>query len=848
MFSKKQQAPFKVHLSMIILQIFHFIRQLISYYYRKDQFVIFLMSNCLFQMASEVLLINKMKFGQKNVQFVFILINVVLFQVESIKYGFENVECNSLFIIIIFLLKDCQHQHTNTEKKIQQAMKIGLLLVIFFSFTHFKLDIEDNRTIFYYFRIFNQKLNVALSIYLLSEENEKQDQEKKMHCLSIIDEKVIPMQQKVLEQRECRKKGTKRYSFQELSELITERKLTYQKYQSTFSIDENILLEFLSEAVIIIKFEKNEDSIYKPRVDYQNSISKVMFQKSNSDLITFFEKISSEILSDDSPVNPRSSLLSFQSLAQQQYKNMKRSNKFNPQQFIVTELKPNIKCGDQSLSPRLRSLTIQLNTVQKCMYYVFNTKRQRFEVNGKAEALIIETNFEIDGQKKTVEIIITIGGEDQILMIARDVMHRKNIKELLEINQSKSKILSFVSHEFRSPLNVMINVLQNMKQDNSISDSVLQNLTIVLENSFYMLNLSNDLLDLAQIKNETFSLNLKTMDIIQLGEECIKMFQLQARQKNILLFIKTNIKPLYLYTDRNRLKQIIINLLANAMKFTSKGNIIIKIQQKGLLVDIGVEDTGLGISQQDQSKLFKAFGKLKDREHQKLNEQGVGLGLVISHKIAQQLSFDGQGLQVISKDATQEDHGSYFYLTLKIKYFHTKTNLYQLQQVQINDKESLIQDTQIEFQQIRLTINKDAHSFADAEKFSVKSTCKHILIVDDNIFNQDVLEMLIKQFTNTQIDKSNSGLEAIESVKSKKCNESCIGYQAIFMDMEMPGLNGMQASAQILKIDPKIKIFIVSGYDKSQFDGEVNTIRIKDYIVKPIHKDVIQKIILENYL
>ncbi|CAD8187020.1 unnamed protein product [Paramecium pentaurelia] len=846
MFLKKQSAPFKVQLSMIILLIFHFIRQLISYNYQRDQFIIFMMSNCLFQIALEVLLLNKMKFCQKNVQFVLILINIILFQIESIKYDFENVDSTSFFIIIIFLLDDCQNQ--NTRKTIGQIMKKGLLLIIFLSFPYFKQDQEDNRIVCYYFRIFNQKLNVALSIYLLSEKKGHKIKEQKLNCLSIIDEKIIQKQLEIQQQKEGQNKIIKRYSFQELSEMITERKLTLQKHQSSFQIDQNILLDCLSEAVIIIKFEKQEDSNYKPRVDYQNQISKVMFQKNNQDLMLFFEKISSEVLSDESPINPRSSLLSFQSLAQQQLKNMKRSNKFKPQQYFVTEMKQNTKSGEQSLSPRLRSLTIQLNTVYKCLFYVFNTKKIRFEINGKMDALIIETNFEIDNIKKTVEIIITMGGEDQILMIARDVMHRKNIKELFEINQSKSKILSFVSHEFRSPLNVMINVLQNIKQDKSISDSLLQNLTILLENSFYMLNLSNDLLDLAQIKNETFSLNQKTIDIIQLGEECLKMFQLQAEQKKLQLAIKTNIKPLYIYTDRNRLKQIIINLIANAMKFTLKGNITIKIQQKGLLVDIGVEDTGLGISEQDQSKLFKAFGKLKDGEHQKLNEQGVGLGLVISNKIAQQLSFDNQGLQVISKDVTQQDHGSYFYFTLKLKYFHTKANLQQLQQVQINDKESPLSDQQTQFQQFRITINKDSQSFSEVEKYLVKSICKHILIVDDNVFNQAILEMHIKQFTNSQIDKNSSGIEAIESVKSKKCNQNCLGYQAIFMDMEMPGLNGIQASTQILQIDQNIKIFIVSGYDKSQFNEEVNTIGIKDYIVKPICKEVIQKIILENHL
>ncbi|CAD8181392.1 unnamed protein product [Paramecium pentaurelia] len=808
-----------------------------------------MMSIFLLQIALELFFINNRTICQRTLQFVFIFINVILFQIESIKYGFDNVDCNYSYIIIIYLQNNSKSYETN--KASWKVIYKFLLLTIFLSFSYSNDYVRSQRNIDYYCRIINQKLNMAIVIFFLSEIIGHNIQEQKLNILSIVEEKIISKQQYQNQKlKECIKQDTKRSSFQDLSEIITERKQTFQKYQLNQQIDQNLLLDILSEAIIIIKFEKSEEPHnYKPRVDFQNQISRAMFQKTNQDLLQFFEKISSEVLCDDSPVNPRSSLLSFQSFAQQQYKNMKRSSKFNPQQYFITEIKQDQKSGGlPSVSPRLRSLTTQLNNVYKCLLYVFNTKKVRFEINGKVEALIIETNYEIDNIKKTVEMLITIGGDDLLLVIARDVVHRKNIKELFEINQSKSKILSFVSHEFRSPLNVMINVLQNIMEDNSINNSLQQPLKIVLENSFYMLNLSNDLLDLAQIKNDTFSLNLKTIDIIQLGEECIKMFQLQAEQKNIKLSIKTNIKPLYIYTDKNRLKQIIINLLANAMKFTQKGCISIKITQKGLLVEVGVEDTGIGISQQDQSKLFKAFGKIKEGEHQKLNEQGVGLGLVISNKIAQQLSSDGLGLNVISKDATQLDHGSYFYLILKIKQFHAKINLSQLQKVQVQEKESPQQDKNIQLSQFRMTFNNDQNSFADEQQMMDKIKCQHILIVDDNIFNQNILEMQIKQFTKTQIDKNNSGMEAIESVRSKKCNQNCQGYKAIFMDMEMPGLDGVQTSAQILQINRKIKIFIVSGYEKSQFNKESQNIGIQDFILKPISKDVIQKIILENDL
>ncbi|CAK89786.1 unnamed protein product (macronuclear) [Paramecium tetraurelia] len=804
-----------------------------------------MMSNFLFQIALELIFINNETVNQRALQFVLILINVILFQVESIKYGIDNVDSNYSYIIIMYLLNNYQNQEI--RKAFWQVIYKFLLLILFLSFYYSKEESKEQRSIDYYCKIVNQKLNMAIVIFLLQE---IKGQEQKQNILSTIDEKIMSKYNQNTKKKECVKQDTKRSSFQDLSEILTDRKQTIQKYQLYQQLDQTLLLDILTEAVIIIKFEKSEEPhIYKPRIDYQNQISKAMFQKNNSDLLQFFEKTTSEVLSDDSPVNPRNSLLSFQSFAQQQYKNMKRSSKFNPQQYFVAENKQDQKsAGLHSVSPRLRSLTTQLNTIYKSLLYVYNTKKVRFEINGKVEALIIETNFEIDNTKKTVEMLVTIGGDDLLLVIARDVVHRKNIKELFEINQSKSKILSFVSHEFRSPLNVMINVLQNMMEDKSLKNSLLQPLKIVLENSYYMLNLSNDLLDLAQIKNETFSLNLKTIDIIQLGEECIKMFQLQAEQKNIKLNVITNIKPLYIYTDKSRLKQIIINLLANAMKFTQKGSISIKIKQRGFLVDVGVEDTGIGISQQNQNKLFKAFVKIKDSENQKLNEQGVGLGLVISNKIAQQLSSDGQGLRVISRDTTHLDHGSFFYLILKIKQFHAKITSSKLQQVDIEEIESPFSDKHIKLSQFRMTFNNGQHSFADDQRMIEKANCQHILIVDDNVFNQNILEMQIQQFTKAKIDKNNSGIEAIESVKSKKCNQNCQGYNAIFMDMEMPGLDGFQASTQILQFNGKIKIFIVSGYEKSQFDEESKKIGIQEFIVKPISKDIIQRIILENHL
>ncbi|CAK86681.1 unnamed protein product (macronuclear) [Paramecium tetraurelia] len=616
------------------------------------------------------------------------------------------------------------------------------------------------------------------------------------------------------------------------------------------NVDFNLILEALQEGVILVHFEKSDDPAYPNlKVEYQNQMSKKMFQKTNRELLLLFEKMPSEVLQDESPMLARSSLVLLQSFASQQYKNInKKTSVLNAVYSLSSESKKDCKVNGMSTqSPGYGSITSQLNTVLKCLLYVFTTKKLRFEINGKVEAMIVETNFETDNNKKQIELIITFGGENILLIIARDVVHRKNIKELLDINQSKSKTLSFVSHEFRSPLNVMLNILSELKEASFQNKHLFKSVQIVKENAAYMLNLANDLLDLAQIKAETFNLNLKTFNLILLGEECLEMFKLQAEQKKIDLKIQTNTRPLFLFTDRNRLKQIFINLIANAMKFTQFGSIIIQFEQKGLLVDVGVKDSGIGITEDQQKKLFKAFGKIKDAQNQKLNEQGVGLGLLISNKIAQQLSYNNQGLQVISSGGAEKNHGSLFYLTLNISDFHLKAASTKIEQL------SNSIDFPITYSGDEDLLNQKLESFDHIFQQKVldrmpKPSCQHILIVDDNVFNQNILEMQIQQFTKSTIDKSYNGLEAIKSVNTKKCNEQCTGYEAIFMDLEMPIMNGMTASEQILKIKPDIKIFIVSGYDDNKLKQEGEKLGIKSFIIKPILKDKVQKLIQEYQL
>ncbi|CAD8099674.1 unnamed protein product [Paramecium sonneborni] len=829
---------------MIIQLVFHFIR-LLFLYRENDQFITFMMVLFILQIMLEILCYSKKTLIQQILQYSIILADIIVFQVETIKYGFNDVHQNFFFIIFIQAQGDIHNE--NTSKTKQQILKYFLLILLFLN-QQFEVECEDKKEILNqeYISIVNYKLNILLIIFLLSK-SQKIDKEKQIQKSGSIKVEQLKF---INDQNENQKKHcfTQKSSSFHVSEIVEEFQ-TISKGVIHQNVDFNLILDALQEGVILVHFEKSDDpNLPNLQIEYQNQISKNMFQKTNEDLLQLFEKLPTEVLQDEQPILARSSLVLLQSFASQQYKNIhKRASILNAVCTFAQDTKKDCKFNNiHTQSPGMAQLSYQLNTVLKCLIYVFTKKKLRFEINGKVEAMILETNFEVDNNKKLIELIITFGGENILLILARDVVHRKNIKELLDINQSKSKTLSFVSHEFRSPLNVMLNILSELKEVSFQNKNLFKSIQIVKENAAYMLNLANDLLDLAQIKSETFNLNLKTFNLLELGEECLQMFKLQAEQKKIELKKETNITPLYLFTDRNRLKQIFINLIANAMKFTQSGSIIIIFQQKGLLVDVGVKDSGIGISEEGQQNLFKAFGKIKDVQHQKLNEQGVGLGLVISNKIAQQLSYNNQGLQVISNCNKEKDHGSFFYLTLSIQDFHLKVKSIKIDQLSNSIDFPIIYEEE-DLPNYNIT-TFDALISQKGSTRDTKMQCQHILIVDDNVFNQNILEMQISQFTKTKIDKSFNGLEALQFVNSKKCNEKCTGYNAIFMDLEMPIMNGMEASKQILKTKPDINIFIVSGYDDDKIQQEGYKLGVKQFLIKPFSKDKVQKIIQEYNL
>ncbi len=215
-------------------------------------------------------------------------------------------------------------------------------------------------------------------------------------------------------------------------------------------------------------------------------------------------------------------------------------------------------------------------------------------------------------------------------------------RELEKANIGKQYLKTFfamTTHEFRNPLQGIMGIFENLVDTLESTDAVAE-CKMGVATSKLMLRLVNDILDLSQMESDKFRLINGLTDIPQAVSECLELMQYKYRAKGVQL-VYTQPSPLPMITcDKNRYVQILLNILGNAIKFTDNGSVTVTIEyisdSHKLLTS--VSDTGVGIKEEDQTKLFKAFGKLEDT--QMMNPQGIGLGLHVCKKLVEAMGGD----------------------------------------------------------------------------------------------------------------------------------------------------------------------------------------------------------------
>jgi len=258
-----------------------------------------------------------------------------------------------------------------------------------------------------------------------------------------------------------------------------------------------------------------------------------------------------------------------------------------------------------------------------------------------------------------------------IMVISRDITERKQAEEALqkanlklqELDQLKSMFVASMSHELKTPLTLIIGftdvILSGISGE--INEEQRKQLTLVKNHANHLLDLINDAIDISKIDAGIVEIAIGKFDLSVLSQEIKDNFTVAAAKKGLELSLEA--PPILLIEgEEKRTKQILVNFLSNALKFTARGEIKIKIATKDQMVEIAVRDIGIGIRREDMDKLFKPFSRINGPGK---IEEGSGLGLYLSKKNANLLGGDIRVESELGK-------GSVFTLTLPLKYKETK--------------------------------------------------------------------------------------------------------------------------------------------------------------------------------
>lgn len=208
----------------------------------------------------------------------------------------------------------------------------------------------------------------------------------------------------------------------------------------------------------------------------------------------------------------------------------------------------------------------------------------------------------------------------------------------LKQEENLSLKTSYISHELRTPISAIVGFSQMLLKEiyGSLNSKQKDYVTRIFNSGEYLLSLVNDLLELFKVNQQKEELILTNINIKYLCEQVIMMIEEQAKIKNLDLLLLINTEIQTIIADEIRLKQILINLLSNSVKFTEKGSITLKVMTENSQIIFSVIDTGIGIKKEEESQLFKPFQRLSNNVNQclKFNQKGTGLGLALSQQLA----------------------------------------------------------------------------------------------------------------------------------------------------------------------------------------------------------------------
>jgi len=366
--------------------------------------------------------------------------------------------------------------------------------------------------------------------------------------------------------------------------------------------------------------------------------------------------------------------------------------------------------------------------------------------------------------------------------------------EAVHASKSKSEFLANMSHEIRTPLNAIMGFITLLKEETK-NPKFQEYLSIIDSSSKNLLQIIEDILDFSKIESGKLEIEKCNFNAKEEFSVITRLFEPKCEEKGIRLILNIDNLPTYLMSDPLRIKQVISNLISNAIKFTSaKKKIVVSISYKDSYLYVSVEDEGIGIAEDKLQHIFEAFSQEDSSTTRKYG--GTGLGLSISSALVKLL--DGE-----LKVESEQGKGSKFYFSLP---------------TEIGNNIVSIED--------------------DLENISFQN--KKILVVEDNKANQMFVEIMLETL-EVECDIADDGVEAIKLFRKHS-------YDLILMDENMPNKNGIEATQDILKIEQEENLVHtpIIALTANAIKGDRERFLeagMDEYLTKPISKAVLAQML-----
>ncbi|RPH34273.1 MAG: response regulator [Bacteroidales bacterium] len=369
-----------------------------------------------------------------------------------------------------------------------------------------------------------------------------------------------------------------------------------------------------------------------------------------------------------------------------------------------------------------------------------------------------------------------------------------------ESDMLKTAFLANMSHEIRTPMNAIVG-FSNLLEHETLPEERMEYVKQINSNADILMNLINDIIDISMIESGQIKTNITSVSISALLNELLALFEMEKHKINkshisIMLDYNHNLESLEILTDSNRLKQVLSNIISNALKFTHKGSIVIGFKQNNPYKTLFfVKDTGIGIAPCNEEAIFERFSKFNS-EPEAMLFPGTGLGLTICRELIHLLGGNIWFDSVINE-------GSTFYFTLPTK------NPEQLNDPNIKNMTKL--DLELDL------------------------TGKTIIVAEDAVSNFKLIKAFLK-LTNVNLLWAKDGKEVMEMLEKQIVH-------LILMDIQMPLMDGIQTTKEIRMKENSIPIIIQTAYTLNNEKDKSYAVGCNDYITKPIKREeLIEKI------